>query len=291
MEPAEGMSSAGEVLKTQGSVDEDWEGEERARRPAATGFTVDIGGYEGPLDALLALAKAQQVDLSRISMIELADAYIEFVQRAEALRIDLAADYLIMASELALLKSKLLCRKAMKSLENEADDEARLIEEALKARQRQLERLDRIQKLAEFMMARPRLGIDVFGRGEAEGPGAPKSTVPAINLLDLIRAYIALSERTIAAQPLAVRKAIVIALAEGLKVLRSVLASQMGWQELFSVVPEKWRTSPEMTRAGIAATFVASLEMGKRGEVLIRQTEQFGLIEIRRCDKGQRQGQ
>lgn len=263
---------------------DDWDRDER--RPAReAALHLSIHGYDGPLHLLLELARAQKVDIARISILELADAYLEFVREAEALRIDLAGDYLVMASDLALLRSKLLYAEAIRRTtppEELARQQAEA-EAAAHARQMQLQRLDQMQRFGAALFERHRLGIDVFPRGMPEDVEHAERAkrVPQINLLDLIKAYMRIAEKELAARPWTVRRQIVVALADGLKMLRSILAAELGWRDLFADIPDTWRSSAPLLRSGIAATFLASLEMAKRGEAILRQKEPFGPIEVR----------
>ncbi len=145
-------------------------------------FTVDVDGFEGPLDLLLELARRQKVDLSRISVLALAEQYLLFIEAARKLRLELAADYLVMAAWLAFLKSRLLLPAPPRAAEPDAAELA----EALANRLRNLEA---IRKAAEFLMRRPRLGRDVFARGSPEAVEVARRAAYEANLYDILSAY------------------------------------------------------------------------------------------------------
>ena len=257
-----------------------------AERRTATGrreLILNIKGFEGPLDVLLALTKEQKVDISRISMLELADSYLAFIKEAEKLSIELAGDYLIMAADLTVLRSRLLYAAVRKMVHGDDDQEAAAVDELARLKKLQLQRLADIREAGASLMLRDQLGRNFFARGEPEMGGETTRTGidRRLSLLDLVMTYLRVTEKSLAVAPLAVRRQIVMALAEGLKMLREVLAAKLGWHSLFDHIPENWRSSREKIRSAVAATFVASLEMSKRGEVVLRQNEPFGRIEVR----------
>ena len=145
-------------------------------------FTVDLDGFEGPLDLLLELARRQKVDLARISVLALAEQYLRFIEAARKLRLELAADYLVMAAWLAFLKSRLLLPAPPRAAEPDASDLA----EALA---RRLRNLEAIRKAAELLINRPRLGRDFFARGAPEPVAIARRSVYEANLYDLLSAY------------------------------------------------------------------------------------------------------
>ncbi len=166
-------------------ADDDWSGEERlspTERLSAEALIVDVDGFEGPLDLLLMLTRTQKVDLRRISILQLADQYLGFVERARALRIELAADYLVMAAWLAFLKSRLL-------LPPEPGEDGPSAEELAAHLAFQLERLQAMREAAARLMARDQLGRDFFARGLPEDVTRQRHITYSATLIDLMRAY------------------------------------------------------------------------------------------------------
>lgn len=251
----------------------------RAEAGAAPGvppeavLTVDVEGFEGPLDMLLSLARAQKVDLRRISVLRLAEQYLAFVEGARRARIELAADYLVMAAWLAFLKSRLMLPAG------EAEDEPSG-EELAERLARRLERLDAMRRAAAELMARDRLGREVFARGETEAP-APRRTVAwRAGLADLLRAYARLGTRA-EYRPLQVERPAVVAIEEAIERLRAMLGAAPDWASLAEVLPEAWLASPARRRSAVASAFAASLELARRGEVELAQEASFAPIRLR----------
>ena len=245
-----------------------------AERIAAEALVVDVDGFEGPLDLLLTLARTQKVDLRRVSILQLAEQYLVFVEKARRLRIELAADYLVMAAWLAYLKSRLL-------LPPEPGEEGPSAEDLAARLAFQLERLEAMRRAAARLMARDRLGRDFFARGEAETVTVRRRVVHEASLIDLMRAYARIKTRD-DYQPLHMARAPVCTLEMALERLRAVIGEAVDWGLLSSFVPAEWTAEPRRRRSAVAAVFVASLELARRGEVEIRQTEAFGAISLRR---------
>lgn len=244
--------------------------------PAPDGdvLTVDVDGFEGPLDLLLALAKAQRVDLRRISILDLADQYIAFVNEARALRLELAADYLVMAAWLAYLKSRLLVP------ENPADDEPS--GEELAARMAlQLERLEAIRGAAAKLMSRHQLGRDVFARGAPESGPVIRHARWQCRLYDLIKAYADWTARKVGGT-LTVRPPRVFTIEAALQRLSTMLGISLDWVRLEHFLPDEF-ADPAGRRSALAGTFAASLELVRRGRIQLRQAEPFGPIMIRKA--------
>src|ERR1700677_2482982 len=166
-------------LASESALKHDFEVERAAGEPA---FKVDLDGFEGPLDLLLELARRQKVDLARISILDLANQYLAFVEAARKLRLELAADYLVMAAWLAYLKSRLLLPAPPKAEAGDAADLAEKLAERLR-------RLEVIRRAADLLMKRPQLGRDVFARGAPESIDVPSGAVYSATLYDLISAY------------------------------------------------------------------------------------------------------
>jgi segregation and condensation protein A len=233
---------------------------------------VDVEGFEGPLDLLLALSRTQKVDLRRISVLALADQYLAFVARARAGRIELAADYLVMAAWLAYLKSRLLLPPDPRGEEPAAEDMAAAL--ALR-----LERLQAMRDAAARLMARDQLGRDVFPRGAPEEIVHVTRTVWTASLLDLLQAYARLRTRD-DFRPWAFDRSDVFTMEEALERLRGMLGDIADWAPLEAWLPPGW-TTPARRRSATAATFAAALELARQGKLSIRQAEPFAPIGLR----------
>jgi len=244
-----------------------------AERRAAEALIVDVEGFEGPLDLLLSLARTQKVDLGRIAVLPLAEQYLAFVERARALRIELAADYLVMAAWLAYLKSRLL-------LPPDPAAEGPSAEELAAHLAFQLERLEAMRRAAAQLMARDRLGRDVFARGLPEPMEARRTVRYDATLMDLLRAYARLRTRD-EFRPWAFDRADVYGLDEALDRLKRELSERFGWLPLEAFLPLAWRSTGVRRRSATAATFLAGLELTRQGRAEIRQAEPFGPLELR----------
>lgn len=240
----------------------------------AQALVVDVAGFEGPLDLLLALARSQKVDLRRISVLALAEQYLDFVGRARALRIELAADYLVMAAWLAYLKSRLL-------LPPEAQDDGPTGEDLAADLAFRLERLEAMRAAGAALMARPRLGRDVFARGAPETLAETRRILWTAGLADLLRAYARLRTRD-AFRPFVLDREEVMTMEQALEGLRARLGLGADWRTLEAFLPEAWRAAPARRRSATAATFAAALELVRQGEVEIAQEAPFAPIRLRR---------
>jgi segregation and condensation protein A len=235
---------------------------------------VDVDGYEGPLDLLLSLSRTQKVDLRRISVLQLAEQYLKFVERATALRIELAADYLVMAAWLAFLKSRLL-------LPPEPGEDGPSAEDLAAHLAFQLERLAAMRDVAARLMARDQLGRDFFARGLPEDVTRRSKITYSATLLDLMRAY-ARTRTKDEFRPYAFDRKNVYTMEDALERMRGLLGYAGDWSDLSSFMPEGWETSPARRRSATAAHFAAVLEMAKRGQVNLKQSETFAPLMIRR---------
>jgi segregation and condensation protein A len=235
---------------------------------------VDVDGYEGPLDLLLSLSRTQKVDLRRISVLQLAEQYLKFVERATALRIELAADYLVMAAWLAFLKSRLL-------LPPEPGEDGPSAEDLAAHLAFQLERLSAMRDVAARLMARDQLGRDFFARGLPEDVTRRHKITYSATLLDLMRAY-ARTRTKDEFRPYAFDRKNVYTMEDALERMRGLLGYAGDWSDLSSFMPEGWETSPARRRSATAAHFAAVLEMAKRGQVNLKQSETFAPLMIRR---------
>jgi segregation and condensation protein A len=245
-----------------------------ADRLQAEALIVDVDGFEGPLDLLLNLSRTQKVDLRKISVLQLAEQYLRFVDRAKALRIELAADYLVMAAWLAFLKSRLL-------LPPEPGAEGPSAEEMAAHLAFQLERLQAMREAAAQLMARDRLGRERFVRGLSEEVQRLRQVRYSASLLDLMQAYARIRTRD-EFRPYAFDRTNVFTLEEALDRMRGLIGFAGEWTDLVSYLPEGWGRDPKRRRSATAATFAASLELAKQGQIEIRQSETFAPISIRR---------
>lgn len=245
-----------------------------AARRAAEALILDIDGYEGPLDMLLTLARSQKVDLRRISVLQLARQYLAFIERAKALRIELAADYLVMAAWLAFLKSRLL-------LPPDPTEEGPSGEELAAHLAFQLERLEAMRGAAARLMARDQKGRDFFVRGIPEDVARVRRVRYTATLLDLMQAYARIRTKD-EFRPYVMDRDSVYTMEEALERMRGMLGYAGDWVDLSSWLPEGWQLDPARRRAATAAHFAASLELVKQGMLELRQGETFAPIHIRK---------
>jgi segregation and condensation protein A len=242
-------------------------------RRAAEALIVDVDGFEGPLDALLALARTQKVDLRTISVATLARQYLAFVETARALRIELAADYLVMAAWLAFLKSRLL-------LPADPEEEGESAGDLAARLAFQLERLEAMRRAADRLMELDRLGRDVFARGAPEAFERSRRVEHSCTVLDLMRSYARLRTRD-DFRPFVMDRRDVWTMEEALERLRPLIGAVGGWTELAAFLPDGWTEDPSRRRSATASTFAAALELAKAGRLDLRQEAMFGPIRLR----------
>ncbi len=247
-------------------------------RVAAEALIVDVGAFEGPLDLLLTLSRTQKVDLRQISILALAEQYLAFVEKAKQLRLELAADYLVMAAWLAFLKSRLL-------LPPDPTEEGPSGEELAAHLAFQLERLEAMRKAAAQLMARDQLGRDFFARGITEDVQRTRKVTYTATLLDLMQGYARIRTKD-EFRPFVLDREEVMTMEEALGRLRKMIGFSGDWTDLNSYLPEGWEADPVRRRTATAATFAASLELVKEGKLELRQGETFAPIEIRKKDPG-----
>ena len=254
-------------------VDEFEDGGEAPEVPTATRFVVDVEGFEGPLDVLLALARDQKVDLARISILALADQYLAFVAHVSRQNLELAADYLVMAAWLAYLKSRLL----LPSLEKEGEPTGEQMAAALAF---QLRRLEAMREAGARLMARPRLGREIFARGAPEAFAAIATTVFQVSLYDLLKAYGDQRRRT-RSRTYRVAPAQVHSVEDALKRFQRLLGAGIAdWESLWRFLPENMGEGL-VARSALASTFAASLELARQGRLRLRQSGTFGPIYLK----------
>ncbi|UWQ15490.1 segregation/condensation protein A [Aliiroseovarius sp. M344] len=245
-----------------------------SERLAAEALIVDVEGFEGPLDLLLTLSRTQKVDLRKVSVLELAEQYLGFVEKARHLRIELAADYLVMAAWLAFLKSRLL-------LPPDPSEEGPSGEELAAHLAFQLERLQGMRDVAAKLMARDQLGRDFFARGIPEDVTRVRRVTYTATLLDLMQGYARIRTKD-EFRPFVMDRDAVMTLEQALERMRGLIGYAGDWTDLTSYLPDGWQTDPARRRSATAANFAASLELAKRGAIELRQGEVFTPIQIRR---------
>ena len=233
-------------------------------------LAIDIDGWEGPLDLLLALARTQKVDLRRISVLALADQYLDQIARAGELRLELAADWLVMAAWLAYLKSALL-------LPRDPEEQPSADELALRLQLR-LARLDAMREAGARLMARDRLGRDVFPRAAPEGVRVVRHTRWQADLYDLVRAYGRIHARN---RPIfhVVQSRPVMTLEAALERLSELIGEAVEWRTLERFLPVT--LDPAQRRSALASSFVAALELARQGRVTLRQSAPFAPLYLR----------
>ncbi len=237
------------------------------RAPAE--FVVDLDGYEGPLDLLLSLARDQKVDLRNISILQLAEQFLAFIEVARQVRLEIAADYLVMAAWLVYLKSRLLLPEPAGTEEpSGAELAARL--------QHQLRRLEAMREAMESLMGGTRLGLDVFPRGMPEGVRVIRRSSYECSLFELLQAYGAQAGRT-NVTPLRLRPIAILAVEEAVRRLRAALGHVPDWSSLETFLVGEFAGAMER-RSNLASTFAATLELAKQGTLAIRQAKTFGPI-------------
>lgn len=241
-------------------------------RDAAQTLNLELDGWEGPLDLLLLLARQQKVDLARISILDLVEQYLAFIADARALRLEIAADYLVMAAWLAYLKSCLLLPK-------EAQEEPSAEELALRLQMR-LQRLGAMREAGARLMGRDRIGRDVFTRGAPEGLRVVRKAAWDVSLYELISAYGGIQARMTPAVHVVERRP-VMTLDAAIERLERLLDVRLDWASLEQFLPPT--ADPEYRRSALASSFVAALELARQGRVTLQQEAAFQPLMLRRA--------
>lgn len=268
----EDMNSETEHASAAANENEPFEDEHPPYKPGADELVLDIGGYEGPIDILLTLARDQKVDLTKISILELAEQYLAFISAARRLRIELAADYLVMAAWLAYLKSRLLLPATGE------EDEPSAAELAARLAF-QLQRLEGMRKVSEQLFARSQMGQEFFRRGDPERMPVIRSSVFDLTLYELLSVYGAHHQRQ-EASTYEINPMEVFSIEEALVRLRSLVGNVPEWTVLTSFLPSGLRNSLSY-KSAVATTFVATLELAKSRQISIRQSGTFEPIFIK----------
>jgi segregation and condensation protein A len=239
---------------------------------------VAVDGFEGPLDLLLTLARNQKVDIARISILKLADQYLEFIESAKRINLELAADYLVMAAWLAYLKSRLVLPQAQS-----ADGEPTADEMATRLRWR-LQRLDAMRAASTRLMGRERLGRDVFGRGDPEPVNVVKLRTYKDTLYDLLTAYATDRVRRMGGATYRPQQPPVLQIEEARERLERMLGKIPDWSGLTALLPFEWQGG-QRRRSALASTLLACLELARDGKVELQQTSAFEEIYVRDRDR------
>ena len=234
-------------------------------------ISITIPNYSGPLDVLLDLAKSQKVDLAEISITKLADQFLEFIKSSKNLNLESASEYLLMATWLAYLKSKLL-------LPEDEEDDFKALEVAEKLKL-QLKKLELIRILSDQMLQKKRLGVHIFTRGMKGGIRSINTPVYNVSLYELLKTYSYIQmQKTF--QNISIPKLPVFTSEEGIKMIRNNLDKLLNWRNVLELIP-KFYTNNKMKRTGVAGIFAASLELTKEGEITISQEKLFDKLMIK----------
>ena len=235
-------------------------------------ISIDIPNYNGPLEVLLELAKTQKVDLAEISITKLADQFLEFIKKHEDLNLETASEFLLMATWLAYLKSKLL-------LPESEDDDFKALEVAEKLKL-QLKKLELIRILSDQMLKKKRLGVHIFARGMKGGIRSINTPMYDVSLYELLKTYSNIQmQKTF--QNISIPKLPVFTSEEGIKQIKSNLDKITEWKNIVELIP-KFYLEKKMKKTGIAGIFAASLELTKEGIISISQNKQFYKLLIKK---------
>ncbi len=245
---------------------------EEPARPAVEQFVLNIDGWEGPLDVLLMLARNQKVDLAAISILQLAEQYLEFVAAARRVRLELAADYLVMAAWLAYLKSRLL-------LPDEKNEDEPSGEELAAHLAFRLQRLEAMRERAAELMSRHRVGRDIFLRGMPEGIRVIRKSQYVADLYGLLRAYATQRARN-EVTDYQIRRRPIFTMEDALRRLEMLVGHVPDWTSLRQFLPPEL-ADRSLSKSALAATFAAALEYTRQGKLELHQTETFGPLMIR----------
>jgi|TARA_B110000211_G_scaffold1984_1_gene2438 segregation and condensation protein A len=236
-------------------------------------ISVEIPNYSGPLDVLLDLAKTQKVDLTKISITKLADQFLEYIKESIDLNLELAAEYLLMATWLAYLKSKLL-------LPEDEDDDFKALEVAEKLKL-QLKKLELIRLLSDQLIKKDRIGFNVFYRGMKGGIKSINTPIYKVSLYELLKTYATIKmQKTF--QTVNIPKLPVFTTEEGIKQIRSNFNNIADWKDIEELIPKGFTFNKKLKKSGLAGIFSASLELTKQGATDIMQKKFFEKILIKK---------
>ena len=239
-------------------------------------LSVDIPNYSGPLEVLLDLAKSQKVDLAKISITKLADQFLKYIKdEANKLNLESASEFLLMASWLAYLKSKLL-------LPEDEEDDFKALEVAEKLKL-QLKKLELIRLLSDQMLKKKRIGVNIFYRGMKGGIRSINTPVYDVSLYELLKSYSTL-KMSRAFQTIDIPKLPVLTAEEGIKQIKENLNSIKDWKEIEDLIPAHFFKNKKLKRTGLTGIFAASLELSKQGIIKIMQKKIFGQMLIKKTN-------
>ena len=235
-------------------------------------FEINLTNYSGPLDVLLDLAKSQKVNLAEISIAELADQFNEFINKAENINLELASEYLLMATWLTYLKSKLL-------LPEMEEDEFKFLEVAKKLKL-QLKKLELIRILSDQMLKRKRLGLNIFTRGIKGGIRSIYSSNYSVTLYEILKSY---SNHVMKKDFMRINipKLPILSTEEGIRRIRTFFGKLSDWKNLRELIPKEFNESRVLKKSGLASILAGSLELSKEGNIELKQKELFDNIFIR----------
>ena len=235
-------------------------------------FKIEIDNYSGPLDVLLTLAKTQKVDLANISITQLADQFIEFINREKEINLDLASEFLLMATWLAYLKSKLLLP--------EDDEDDFKVSEAAEELKLQLKKLELIRLLSGKLLSKKRLGVDVFMRGMRGGIRTSSNSKYAVSLFELLKSY---SNHVMKKNFLSINipKLPVCTTEQGIEIIKASIKKLADWKDILELIPARFKKTDILKKSGLAGLFTASLELSNSGLISIMQKKAFDKLLIK----------
>ena len=236
-------------------------------------FNILLDTFEGPIDLLLELARKQKVDLSEISILKLAEQYIEFINNYQEIHLEIAADYLVMAAWLTYLKSRLLLPKEDKSEEYTPDE----LEEALKY---QLQRLEAFQRISKNLYARPLIDRDIFYGGTTEGINVKFQVTYTSNLYDILKTYSSILLKSEKMSHLTITFSELHSVDSAIQRLKNIFGTIFEWTNFNKIIPH-FGSKRIVNKSLISSNFVASLELAKNGFIEVKQNETFGNIYVR----------
>ena len=236
---------------------------------------IEIPNYSGPLEILLDLAKAQKVDLTKISITKLAEQFLEYIQKAKNLNLEVASEFLLMATWLAYLKSKLL-------LPEDDDDNFKALEVAEKLKL-QLKKLELIRLLSDQLIKKNRIGINIFYRGMKGGIKSVNTPIYKVSLYDLLKTYSTIKMQK-AFQTINIPKLPVLTTEEGIKQIKNNFSQIAEWKDIEELIPKNFFINKKLKKSGIVGIFSASLELTKQGVVNIMQKKFFEKILIKKIN-------
>ena len=236
-------------------------------------FNITLNSYEGPIDLLLELARKQKVDLSEISILELSEQYINFINEYQDIHLEIAADYLVMAAWLTYLKSRLLLPKEEKSDDHTPEE----LEEALKY---QLQRLEAFQSVSKKLYNKSLIGRDVFFGGSSEGLKVKYNITYSSTLFDLLRSYSFIIQKDEKASHLSIAFSELYSVDNAIQRLKAIFGEVTEWTNLLNLIP-KFNNNKILNKSILSSNFVASLELAKNGYLEVKQNETFGNIFVK----------